>query len=103
MTSAESLIVSATAELKETETSSKKQKGLRKELWEMVQAMKDEEGLVNHAQAALILEVSTRRIGELVETGKLRRFNFLLRHWSWVRVPANPSPRIPEKLGVDFV
>ncbi len=83
--SAESLIASATAELRETQTSQKKQTGLLKELKAMGQAMRDEDGLVNHAQAALILDVSTRRIGELVETRKLRRFEFLGRTYVSVR------------------
>ena len=82
---AESMIVSATAELRETQTSQKKQTGLLKELKAMGQAMRDEEGLVNHAQAALILDVSTRRIGELVETAKLRRFEFLGRTYVSVK------------------
>ena len=77
--------MSATAELKNDEDSKEKRVGLREELWGMIQAMKEEEGLINHAQAALFLEVSTRRIGELVETGKLRRFNFLGRTYVSVR------------------
>jgi hypothetical protein len=85
MTMAESLIVSATAELRETETSKKKQIGLLQEVRAMGKAMKDEEGLVNHAQAAVILEVSTRRVGELVETGKLKRFEFLGRTYVSVK------------------
>ena len=43
----------------------------------MSKAMVEHEGFLNHAQAALILDVSTRRIGELVETAKLGRFDFL--------------------------
>src|SRR5207237_9964803 len=42
-------------------------------------------GLLNHAQAALILEVSTRRIGELVELGKLTRLDFLGRTYVSVK------------------
>lgn len=85
MTIAESIIASASAELREPESSGKKQKGLLKELREMSRTMIEEEGLLNHAQAALILEVSTRRIGELVETNKLRRFEFLGRTYVSVR------------------
>lgn len=47
------------------------------ELRQMSKAMIHHEGLLNHAQAALVLDVSARRIGELVELGKLTRFNFL--------------------------
>jgi hypothetical protein len=39
----------------------------------MSDAMVSEEGLLNHAQAALMLDVSTKRVGELVRLGKLRR------------------------------
>jgi hypothetical protein len=85
MTNAESIITSATAELRESESKKGKQKGLLGELKEMSQAMIDQEGLLNHAQAALILEVSTRRVGELVETGKLKRFEFLGRTYVSVR------------------
>jgi hypothetical protein len=85
MTIAESIITSATAELRESESKRGKQKGLLGELKEMSQAMIDEEGLLNHPQAALILEVSTRRVGELVETGKLKRFEFLGRTYVSVR------------------
>jgi hypothetical protein len=85
MSIADSLILSATAELREPKVAEKKRRGLLEELREMSQAMQAEEGLINHAQAALILEVSTRRIGELVETGKFRRFEFLGRTYVSVR------------------
>jgi hypothetical protein len=85
MTVADSLILSATAELREPKVAEKRRRGLLEELREMSQAMRDEEGLINHAQAALILDVSTRRIGELVETGKFRRFEFLGRTYVSVR------------------
>ena len=84
MVAAESLIFSATAELKE-DVSKKKRAGLLGELRAMGRAMQTEGGLINHAQAALVLEVSTRRIGELVETGMLRRFAFLGRTYVSVR------------------
>jgi hypothetical protein len=48
----------------------------RVELERMSQAMIDERGLLNHAQAAELLGVSVKRIGELVRQGKLRRFDF---------------------------
>ena len=43
----------------------------------MSKAMIEEEGLLNHAQAALLLDISARRIAELVSLGKLSRFDFL--------------------------
>ena len=55
------------------------------ELRQMSRVSKQEEGLLNHAQAAAVLEVSTRRIGELVELGKLTRHNFLGRTYVSVR------------------
>jgi hypothetical protein len=39
--------------------------------------MVEEKGLLNHAQAGLMLDVSTKRVGELVRQGKLTRFDFL--------------------------
>lgn len=47
-----------------------------RELQEMSDAMVDEKGLLNHAQAGLLLDVSTKRVGELVRLGKLKRFDF---------------------------
>src|SRR5436190_4888542 len=47
------------------------------ELQEMSKAMVEEKGLLNYAQAALLLDVSTKRVSELVRTKKLRRFDFL--------------------------
>jgi hypothetical protein len=43
----------------------------------MSDAMVQEKGLLNLAQAGLLLDVSTKRISELVRLGKLRRFDFL--------------------------
>jgi len=55
------------------------------ELREMSRISKREEGLLNHSQAASVLDVSTRRIGELVELGKLERYDFLGRTYVSVR------------------
>jgi hypothetical protein len=51
----------------------------------MSRISKREEGLLNHSQAASVLDVSTRRIGELVELGKLERYDFLGRTYVSVR------------------
>ena len=51
----------------------------------MSAAMIEEEGLLNHAQAALLLGVSVKRVFELVRLGKLRRFDFLGRTYVSVR------------------
>src|SRR6266481_6227381 len=55
------------------------------ELEEMSEAMVREKGLLNYAQAALLLDVSTKRVSELVRTGKLRRFDFLGRTYVSMR------------------
>jgi hypothetical protein len=55
------------------------------ELQEMSEAMVREKGLLNYAQAALLLDVSTKRVSELVRTGKLKRFDFLGRNYVSVR------------------
>src|SRR5437899_9789467 len=46
-------------------------------LKKMSDAMVQEKGLLNHAQAALLLDVSTKRVGESVRLGKLTDFIFL--------------------------
>ncbi len=51
----------------------------------MSDAMVEEKGLLNHAQAALLLNVSTKRVGELVRLGKLTDFMFLGRKYVSMR------------------
>src|SRR5438874_2329920 len=53
----------------------------RRQLKKMSDAMVQEKGLLNHAQAALLLDVSTKRVGELVRLGKLKDFTFLGRKY----------------------
>ena len=48
----------------------------RREMERMSKAMVEEKGLLNHAQAARLLGVSTKRVSELVWLGKLTRFDF---------------------------
>jgi esterase/lipase superfamily enzyme len=55
------------------------------ELQEMSKTMVQEKGLLNYAQAALLLDVSTKRVSELVRTGKLKRFDFLGRPYVSMR------------------
>ena len=52
---------------------------------EMSAAMIEEEGLLNFAQAALLLNVSVKRINELVRQRTLRPFEFLGRRYVSVR------------------
>lgn len=47
----------------------------------MSDAMVEEKGLLNYPQAALLLNVSTKRISELVRLGKLKRFDFIGRRY----------------------
>src|SRR5689334_19853169 len=51
----------------------------------MSAAMIEEEGLLNYAQAALMLNVSVKRINELVRQEKLTLFEFLGRRYVSVR------------------
>ena len=51
----------------------------------MSEAMVDEEGLLNHSQAALILDVTPARVTELVNLSKLHRFDFLGRTYVSVK------------------
>jgi hypothetical protein len=44
-----------------------------------------EEGLLNYAQAGLVLDVSTKRVSELVRLRKLTRFEFLGRTYVSLR------------------
>lgn len=57
----------------------------KRELRKMSDAMVEEKGLLNHAQAALLLDVSTKRVGELVRLGKLTDFTFLGRKYVSMR------------------
>jgi hypothetical protein len=54
------------------------------QLQEMSEAMR-EEGLLNYAQAGLVLDVSTKRVSELVRLRKLTRFEFLGRTYVSLR------------------
>src|SRR5207244_997185 len=51
----------------------------------MSEAMIEQKGLLNHAQAALLLDLSTKRVGELVRLGKLTNFTFLGRKYVSMR------------------
>src|SRR6266404_5611107 len=55
------------------------------ELQGMSKTMVREKGLLNYAQAGLLLDVSTKRISELVRLGKLKRFDFLGRAYVSMR------------------
>lgn len=57
----------------------------RGQMKKMSDAMVEEKGLINHAQAALLLDVSTKRVGELVRLGRLTDFTFLGRKYVSMR------------------
>jgi hypothetical protein len=77
-------LISATAALAEKENRASR-KEMDRELTAMSAAMIEEKGLLNHTQAALLLDVSVKRVGELVRLGKLTRFDFLGRTYVSVR------------------
>ena len=62
-----------------------KSKNLLAELRQMSRISVREDGLLNHAQAGAVLEVSARRVAELVELGRLTRHDFLGRTYVSVR------------------
>lgn len=51
----------------------------------MSKEMREQEGLLNHSQAALILDVTPARVTELVNLGTLKRFDFLGRTYVSVK------------------
>ena len=57
----------------------------QQEFHKMSEAMVEEKGLLNHAQAGLLLNVSTKRVGELVRLRKLTDFTFLGRKYVSMR------------------
>jgi len=80
-------IVVTSSSLAHANSASKESKAKRllAELRQMTLTSQQEDGLLNHAQAALVLDVSTRRISELVQLGKLKRHNFLGRTYVSVK------------------
>jgi hypothetical protein len=52
-------------------------KSVLREFDAMSKTMVEQEGLLSPSQAGLILDVSARRVSELMELGKLTRFDFL--------------------------
>lgn len=80
----------------------------RRQVEKMSEAMIEEKGLLNHAQAALLLDVSTKRVGELVRLGKLSDFTFLGRKYVSMREVCDRSKqdlkagRPPRPMGQGF-
>ena len=79
-------VASAATELGHSPAKSKPtREEMTRELNAMSEAMIREEGLLNHSQAALLLDVSPARVTELVNRLMLTRFDFLGRTYVSVR------------------
>ena len=83
MTSA--VVSSATVLARSSEKRKRSRRELLRELREMSKAMSEEEGLLNHSQAALFLDVTPARVTELVNLRTLTRFEFLGRTYVSVK------------------
>jgi len=62
-----------------------KSKELLAELRQMSRVSVEQNGLLNHAQGGAVLGVTARRVAELVELGRLTRYDFLGRTYVSVR------------------
>ena len=78
-------VTSATELARSAKKKKPSQKEIMKELVAMSDAMVDQDGLLNHSQAALVLEITPARVTELVNLGKLDRYDFLGRTYVSVR------------------
>ena len=83
------LALSATEMARSAKDRTKRKAELSRELDEMSAVMVREEGLLNHSQAALLLDISPARLTELVNLGKLTRYDFLGRTYVSVKEVKN--------------
>ncbi len=83
------LTLSATAMARSAKDRSKRKAELGRELDDMSAVMVREEGLLNHSQAALLLDITPARLTELVNLGKLTRYDFLGRTYVSVKEVKN--------------
>jgi hypothetical protein len=83
MTSA--VLSSATALARSAEKRKRSRGKLLRELQRMSKKMVEQDGLLNHSQAALVLDVTPARVTELVNLGTLERFDFLGRTYVSVK------------------
>ena len=79
------LSISATELARSAKQRTRQQEDLEREFNAMSEAMVREEGLLNHSQAALLLDITPARVTELVNLGKLGRFDFLGRTYVSVK------------------
>jgi hypothetical protein len=80
---------SATELARSAKDRAKRKEELSRELDDMSAVMVREEGLLNHSQAALLLDITPARLTELVNLGKLTRYDFLGRTYVSVREVKN--------------
>ncbi len=83
------LTLSATEMARSAKDRSKRKAELGRELDDMSAVMVREEGLLNHSQAALLLDITPARLTELVNLGKLTRYDFLGRTYVSVKEVKN--------------
>jgi hypothetical protein len=79
------LTLSATETARSSKDRVKRKEELSRELDEMSAVMVAQEGLLNHSQAALLLDITPARLTELVNLGKLTRYDFLGRTYVSVK------------------
>jgi hypothetical protein len=79
------LTLSATETARSAKDRTKRKEELSRELDEMSAVMVAQEGLLNHSQAALLLDITPARLTELVSLGKLTRYDFLGRTYVSVK------------------
>jgi predicted XRE-type DNA-binding protein len=92
--------------LEQKASRAEEREAFRLELERMSKAMVEEEGLLNHVQAATLLGVSVKRVSELVRLRKLTRFDFANRTYVSMKEVRNryreeiaAGERIRESLG----
>ena len=78
-------VLSATELARSPEKRKRSRPELLRELRQMSKTMAEQEGLLNHSQAALILDVTPARVTELVNLGLLKRYDFLGRTYVSVK------------------
>jgi hypothetical protein len=71
------LAISATELARSAEDRKEQRAELDRQFKEMSEVMVREQGLLNHSQAALLLDITPARVTELVNLGKFTRYNFL--------------------------
>jgi hypothetical protein len=79
------LALSATVLARSPKERTKRREDLDQEFNDMSTIMVREKGLLNHSQAALLLDITPARVTELVNLGKFDRYDFLGRTYVSVK------------------